>query len=73
VRSRGISAALTQNREWSSTPVNAFTEVPSVNPMPPTTSICHNSIGALRSHRFHDSRRRRRAPGSISPARFNAR
>ncbi len=56
----------------SSTPVNALTEVPSASPIPPTTSICHSSIGAPRSQRFQDSLRRRRAPGSISPARFNA-
>jgi hypothetical protein len=73
VRSAGISAALTQYREWSSRPVSAFAVDPSASPIPPTTSICHNSIGAPRSQRFHDSRRRRWAPGSINPARVNAR
>lgn len=69
VRSRGISRADTQNREWSSTPVSAFAEVPSASRNPPTTSSCHNSIGRPRSHRFQWSLRRCRRTGSITPAR----
>ena len=69
VRSRGISRALTQNREWSSIPVSALAWLPSASRNPPTTSICHSSIGAPRSHRLQYSRRRRRGCGSISPAR----
>jgi hypothetical protein len=65
-------AALTQNREWSSGPVSAFAVDPSASPIPPTTSIGHSSIGAPRSQRFHDARRRR-APGSINPARVSPR
>ncbi|GFG80280.1 hypothetical protein MPRG_35560 [Mycobacterium paragordonae] len=47
--------------------------MPSTNGKPPTTSICHNSIGAPRSHRFHFRERRSRNAGSIIPARTNAR
>ncbi len=47
--------------------------VPSASTNPPTTSICHNSIGEPRSHRFHFRSRGRRASGSISPNRTNAR
>jgi len=36
-------------------------------------SICHSSIAEPRSHRFQVSFRLRLAPGSISPARRNAR
>ncbi len=50
--SRVISCADTQNREWSSTPDSTFARVPSATANPPTTSICHNSIGAPRSHRL---------------------
>ena len=35
--------------------------VPSASRNPPTTSICHNSIGRPRSHRFHRRSRRRRS------------
>lgn len=41
--------------------------------MPPTTSICHSSIGRPRSHRFQSWLRRRRANGSIRFARRSAR
>lgn len=73
VRSLVINRADTQNREWSSTPVNAFAEVPSANGNPPTTSICHNSMATPRSQRFHFRERRSRAAGSIIAARTNAR
>jgi len=73
VRSRGISRADTQNREWSSTPVNAFALVPSASRNPPTTSSCHNSFGSARSHRFQVSRRRRRGRPATTPARSSAR
>jgi hypothetical protein len=32
-------------------PDTAFNSVPSAKWKPPTTSICHNSIGRARSHR----------------------
>jgi hypothetical protein len=73
VRSRGINTADTQNLEWSSTPVNALAVVPSASRNPPTTSICHNCVGAARSHRRHSCLSRRRRPGSITPARTSAR
>jgi hypothetical protein len=47
--------------------------VPFDNTNPPTTSICHNSIGVERSHRFHLRSRGRRASGLISDNRTNAR
>ena len=52
----------THIREWSSIPVSALALLPSASGKPPTTSICHNSIGAPRSQRFHfrDRRSRRR-------------
>jgi hypothetical protein len=34
-----------ENREWSSIPVSAFAVDRSANANPPTTSICHSSIG----------------------------
>ncbi|SIS03593.1 hypothetical protein SAMN05444858_1485 [Micromonospora avicenniae] len=37
--------AMTQKREWSSTPVTTLASVPSASMIPPTMSICHNSIG----------------------------
>ena len=73
VRSRGISRADTQNREWSSTPVNAFAVEPSASRNPPTTSICHNSLAMPRSHRFQVWLRRRRADASITFARLRHR
>ena len=39
---------------------------------PPTTSICHISIGTPRSHRFHFRSRRPADLGSISPSRASA-
>ena len=54
-------------------PVSALAEVPSASGNPPTTSICHNSIGAPRSQRFHFRERRSRVVGSIIPARSIAR
>ena len=49
---RTMTRAQTQNREWSSTPVSTLHSVPSASSTPPTTSICHNSIGRPRSHRL---------------------
>jgi hypothetical protein len=43
--------------------------VPSASGNLPTMSICHNSIGAPRSQRFHLRERRSRTLGSIIPAR----
>jgi hypothetical protein len=54
-------------------PVNALALLPSASRNPPTTSICHNSIGAARSQRLNRSLRRCRRTGSTSPARVNAR
>ncbi len=53
VRWAAINRAQTHIREWSSIPVNALALVPSARANPPTMSICHNSIGAPRSQRFH--------------------
>ncbi|SHS92539.1 Uncharacterised protein [Mycobacteroides abscessus subsp. bolletii] len=53
--------------------MSALALVPSANGNPPTTSICHNSIGTPRSQRFHLRERRSRRLGSINPARSNAR
>jgi transposase len=43
---RGTTVAITQNREWSSTPVTTLASVPSASMTPPTMSICHNSNAA---------------------------
>jgi hypothetical protein len=48
---RRVTAAITQNREWSSTPVTTLASVPSAKKIPPTMSICHSSIGRSRSQR----------------------
>jgi hypothetical protein len=48
---RRTSVAEIPNRELSSIPDTAFSSVPSARWKPPTTSICHNSIGRARSHR----------------------
>ena len=66
-----ISRALTQNREWSSMPVNALAWLPSASRNPPTTSICHSSIGAAALPPFEPLLRRCRRTGSITPARTN--
>jgi hypothetical protein len=43
--------AMTQYREWSSTPVTILASVPLARNAPPTMSSCHNAIGSSRSHR----------------------
>jgi hypothetical protein len=48
---RGTTAAMTQNREWSSTPVTILVSDPSASRMPSTMSSCHSSIGRSRCHR----------------------
>jgi hypothetical protein len=48
---RSTTFAQTMNREWSSIPVTILTSVPSARCTRPITSICHNSIARLRSHR----------------------
>jgi IS30 family transposase len=48
---RSTTEAITQNREWSSTPVTSFSSRPSASQNPPITSSCHNCIGPGRSHR----------------------
>jgi hypothetical protein len=70
---RKVAEAITQNREWSSTPVTIFTSVPSARNTPPTMSSCHNAIGASRSQRRYSSRRRRRARGATKPRRTRIR
>lgn len=49
---RGTTVAITQYREWSSTPVTTFSSRPSSRKQDPTRSICHSSIGASRCHRL---------------------
>ena len=49
---RATTFADTTNRELSSIPVTTFTSAPSPRWTPPTTSICHNSIGRPRSQRL---------------------
>ncbi len=44
--------AITQYREWSSTPVTIFTSLPSARNALAVTSSCHNCIGTGRSHRM---------------------
>ncbi|GAB3852236.1 hypothetical protein GCM10027610_080160 [Dactylosporangium cerinum] len=48
---RRTAVAITQYREWSSTPVITFASVPSASMTPPTMSICHSSIGRSRCQR----------------------
>jgi hypothetical protein len=48
---RMTALTMTQNREWSSTPVTIFTSVPSVRNALAVTSSCHNSIAVPRSQR----------------------
>jgi hypothetical protein len=52
---------------WPSIQVSALALVPSASGNPPTMSVCHNSIGAPRSQRFHLRERRSRTLGSIIP------
>ena len=70
--------AITQNREWSSTPVTTFASrnapvTGSTSITPPTMSSCHNCIGLGRSHRWYDSRRRFRFRGITRPCRTRIR
>jgi hypothetical protein len=48
---RRTTAAMTQNREWSSTPVTIFVSDPSASLTPSTMSSCHSSIGTARCQR----------------------
>src|SRR5205085_2510654 len=48
---RAMTPEHTTNREWSSMPVSTLHSVPSASRTPPTTSICHSSMGPPRSHR----------------------
>ncbi len=66
------TAAITQNREWSSTPVTilASRTTPvrgSTSHTPPTMSICHSCIGPGRSHRTNESRGRFRFRSTTRP------
>jgi hypothetical protein len=49
---RRTTVAITQYREWSSSPVTTFASEPSARRTPPTMSICHSSIGCGRSQRW---------------------
>lgn len=54
---RSTTDAITQYREWSSTPVTTFASVSSpvtglTSITPPTMSICHNCIGRSRCQRL---------------------
>jgi hypothetical protein len=49
---RRSTDAMTQYRAWSSTPVTTLASEPSDKKIPPTMSICHNSIGRSRSQRM---------------------
>jgi hypothetical protein len=62
---RMTTAAMTQNREWSSIPVMTLHSRPPARNRLAVTSICHSSIAAERSQRRQESRRRRRETGSI--------
>lgn len=55
----------TQKREWSSTHVTTFSSVLDSRTTPATTSICHSSIGRLRSQRLKSAGRRFCVPGSM--------
>jgi len=52
---RAVAATATvaqmMNREWSSIPVTTLTSWPPDRNTLPITSICHNAMAALRSHR----------------------
>jgi len=48
---RRTTVAMTQYREWSSTPVTILVSVPSASLMPSTMSSCHSSIGTSRCQR----------------------
>jgi hypothetical protein len=61
---RMTTAAMTQNREWSSIPVMTLHSRPPARNRLAVTSICHSSIAAGRSQRRQESRRRRRKTGS---------
>jgi len=63
---RATTAAMTQNREWSSIPVMILHSRPSARNKLAVTSSCHSSIAEDRSHRRYWSRRLRRGTGSIS-------
>lgn len=75
---RSTICAITQYREWSSTPVTTLASASSpvtglTSMTPPTMSICHNCIGRSRCQRLKSDRFRRRTPGSISPCRTRIR
>jgi hypothetical protein len=47
---RMTAVAMTQYREWSSSPVTIFTSVPPARKALAVTSSCHSCIGTGRSH-----------------------
>ena len=75
---RATTFAITQNREWSSTPVTTFADrttpvTGSTTVTPSTMSTAHNCIGAGRSHRTYDFRDRFRGRDRTSPWRVKIR
>ena len=71
---RSTTFAITQYREWSSTPVTIFasrtTPVTGLtNSIPPTMSMPHSCIGPGRSNRMNESRGRFRGRDFTSPCR----
>ncbi|GAA3638120.1 hypothetical protein GCM10022236_45660 [Microlunatus ginsengisoli] len=75
---RSTTLAITQNREWSSTPVTIFASRSSpvsgfTKEMPPTMSMPHSCIGPGRSNRMNESRGRFRGRGLTSPWRRRTR
>jgi len=48
---RMTALAMTQYREWSSSPVTIFTSVPAARNALAVTSSCHSCTGTGRSHR----------------------
>jgi hypothetical protein len=49
---RSTARAMTQYREWSSTPVTIFTSRPSAKNALAVTSSCHSGIATGRSYRL---------------------
>ena len=75
---RSTTVAITQNREWSSTPVTIFASRSSpvaglTSWIPPTMSMPHSCIGPGRSNRMNDARGRFRGRGRTSPCRIRIR
>ena len=75
---RATTSAITQNLEWSSTPVTTFASrsspvVGSTSQIPPTMSMPHSCIGASRCQRTKLSRARFRGRDTSNPFRVRIR